>query len=121
LGLRQPLVPPPPDDPFADLDSVLTLARYPNVAVKVTAACTLSRRSFPFSDLWEPLGRVLDAFGIGRCMWGSDWTRALAFASYSQAVAAFRDHLPLSPGERTLLMGGVAERIFKWTSARQAA
>jgi predicted TIM-barrel fold metal-dependent hydrolase len=121
LGLRQSLVPPPPDDPFGDLPNVLTLARYPNVAIKATAACTLSRESFPFSDLWEPLARVFDAFGIDRCMWGTDWTRAMAFASYPQAVAAFRDHLPLSPGERALLMGGVAERIFKWTSARQAA
>jgi predicted TIM-barrel fold metal-dependent hydrolase len=112
LGLTQPLKPPPPDDPFAELDSVLALAGYPNVAVKVTGVCTLSHRPFPFDDLWEPLSRVFDAFGIERCMWGTDWTRAMEFVSYADSVAAFRDHLSLSQSERDALMGGTVERIF---------
>jgi L-fuconolactonase len=116
LGLAQPLHPPPPPDPFAGLDQVIALARHPNVAVKVTGVCTLSHRPFPFDDLWGPLGRVFESFGIERCMWGTDWTRAVELVDYAAAVAAFRDHLPLSASDRAALMGGTAEKIFRLPS-----
>jgi predicted TIM-barrel fold metal-dependent hydrolase len=115
LGLTQPLAPPRPIDPFADLDNVLALAQNQNVAVKLTGVCTLSHRRFPFEDLWPPLYRVFDAFGIQRCMWGSDWTRTVDFLTYSDSVAAFHEQLPLSGNERAALMGGVVKRIFAWT------
>ena len=70
LVLQQPFQPPPPALPFADLAEVLKLAAHPNVAIKITGACTLSRAAFPYSDIWDPLGRIFDAFGIARCMWG---------------------------------------------------
>jgi predicted TIM-barrel fold metal-dependent hydrolase len=114
LGLQQPFEPPPPPEPFADLPKLLALARYPNVAVKVTGAATLSHQGFPFADLWEPLGRIFDAFGIGRCMWGTDWTRATGLVSYGDAVAAFRDTEHLSSDDRAALMGGTLQRIFGW-------
>ncbi|MPY91666.1 MAG: amidohydrolase family protein [Acidimicrobiia bacterium] len=114
LGLHQPFEPPPPAEPFADLPALLALARHPNVAVKVTGAATLSLQPFPFGDLWEPLGRLFDAFGVDRCMWGTDWTRATALVSYADAVAAFRDTDRLSGGDRAALMGGTLQRVFGW-------
>lgn len=114
LGLPQPFEPPVPAQPFADLPTLLALAEHPNVAVKVTGVATLSQRPFPFDDLWEPLGRVFDAFGLDRCMWGTDWTRATALVSYADAVAAFRDTDRLSAGEQGALMGGTLQRIFAW-------
>jgi Amidohydrolase len=62
---------------FADLPKLLALAARDNVAVKISGACTLSREPFPYKDLWDPLGRVFDAFSFDRCMWGTDWTRAV--------------------------------------------
>lgn len=115
LGLVQTMAPPPPAEPFADLPSVLALARLPNVAVKVTGACTLSHQRYPFDDLWDPLGRLIDAFGVERLMWGTDWTRALAHCSYHEAVAAFRDSGRLGEDERAELMGGTVRRIFGWS------
>jgi predicted TIM-barrel fold metal-dependent hydrolase len=44
-----------------------------NVAVKVSGACTLLHELFPYQDIWDPLFRVFDAFGFGRCMWDTDW------------------------------------------------
>lgn len=114
LGLRQPMAPPPPKEPFADLPAVLALAQYPNVSVKVTGACTLSHYPFPFQDLWQPVGEVLDAFGVERCMWGTDWTRATALVSYADAVAAFQEHWPLEADEKAALMGENVKRIFTW-------
>jgi L-fuconolactonase len=115
LGLRQPFAPPPPPDPFAELPDVLALARFRNVAIKVTGACTLSHEPFPFVDLRAPLGRVFETFGFERCMWGTDWTRATALVSYADAVSAFRDEGWLGASERDALMGGTLERILGWS------
>jgi L-fuconolactonase len=78
LGLQQPFEPPPPAQPWAELPKVLALAAYPNVAVKITGACTLAHEPFPYRDIWDPLGRIFDAFGFDRCMWGTVWTRAVS-------------------------------------------
>jgi hypothetical protein len=56
VGIMQPSVPPAPPQPWADLPKVLELARRPNAVIKVSGACTLSRESYPFSDIWEPAG-----------------------------------------------------------------
>ena len=68
LGLPQPHEPPPPAQPFADLPKLLALAAHDNVAVKVSGACTLAHEPYPYRDIWDPLGRVFDAFGFNRCM-----------------------------------------------------
>ncbi len=114
LGLQQPFEPPPPAQPFADLPDVLKLAGHQNVAIKITGACTLSRDAFPFKDIWDPLARIFDAFGIARCMWGTDWTRAVALLTYQQGVDAFRDTDRLSDSDKGTLMGGTLERVYRW-------
>jgi predicted TIM-barrel fold metal-dependent hydrolase len=117
LGLQQPFEPPPPAQPFADLPEVLTLAGRPNVAIKITGACTLSREAYPFKDIWDPLARIFDAFGIARCLWGTDWTRAVGLLTYKQGVDAFRDSDRLSDSDRRTLMGGALQRIYRWSPA----
>lgn len=115
LGIYQPRTPPAPPDPFATFPELLELAAYENVAVKVTGACTLSHAPFPYDDLWNPLGRVFDAFGFDRCMWGTDWTRAINVVSYQQGVEPFRLTNRLSGAEREALMGGTLQQIYGWT------
>lgn len=114
LGLRQPFEPPPPTEPFADLAKVLALAKFENVAIKITGACTLSHEGFPFADIWEPLQRIFDAFGIERCLWGTDWTRAVNLLSYAEGVDAFRQTNVLSSTDRAALMGGNVAKIYRW-------
>ncbi|MEJ2131762.1 MAG: amidohydrolase family protein [Gammaproteobacteria bacterium] len=115
LGLRQPFDAPPPDEPFADLPNVLALAKFDNVAIKISGACTLSKQSFPFDDIWEPLARIFEAFGIERCLWGTDWTRAVNLLTYDQGVEAFRRNDHLSDTDRAALMGGSLTRIYRWS------
>jgi predicted TIM-barrel fold metal-dependent hydrolase len=116
LGLQQPFEPPPPPaQPFADLPRVLKLAAHPNVSIKITGACTLSHEGFPYRDIWEPLGRIFDAFGIDRCMWGTDWTRAVGLLTYQQGVDAFRVTDRLSASEKATLMGGTLQRVYRWS------
>ena len=115
LGLAQPYVPPAPAEPFADLANVLSLAELGNVAIKISGACTLSHKPFPYADIWSPLGRIFDAFGFDRCMWGTDWTRAVELLTYEQGVEAFRVPDRFSDSERSALMGGTLEKIYNWS------
>jgi len=116
LGLQQPFAPPVPAQPFAELPKVLALAAHPNIAIKISGACTLSHEPFPYKDIWDPLGQIFDAFRLGRCMWGTDWTRAVALLTYEQGVEAFRVTDRLSAGDRATLMGDSLARIYNWSS-----
>ena len=118
LGLMQPFEPPAPTEPFADLPKLLALARHENVVVKISGACTLSREPYPYDDLWDPLCRIFDAFGFRRCLWGTDWTRAVNLLSYEQGVEPFRRTDRLTDGERAELMGGALQRVYRFTPAR---
>ncbi len=118
LGLQQPFEHPVPAQPFAELPKLLELAAHKNVVVKISGAGTLSHEPFPYNDLWDPLCRIFDAFGFDRCMWGTDWTRAVAFLTYAQGVEAFRVTDRLSDSDRVALMGGTLQRIYDWSPSR---
>ena len=115
VGLVQPSEPPAPPNTFADLTNVISLAAFDNVAIKISGACTLSHQPFPYPDIWEPLGKVFAAFGFDRCLWGTDWTRAVGLLTYEQGVEAFRVTDHLSDSERSALMGGTLIKIYKWS------
>jgi L-fuconolactonase len=121
LGMAQPRVAPAPAGALKDLNLVLALAAHPNIALKLTGACTYARGPFPYEDLWEPLGRLIEAFGVGRCMWGTDWQRTTATVSYPQALSAFRDHWPLSSSERAAILSGTAMRLYGWPEGETGA
>lgn len=116
LGLLQPNEPPPLAEPWADLPKLLALAAYPNVRVKISGACTLSREPYPYNDIWDPVLRIIDAFGIERCMWGTDWTRTSGMLTYAQGVAPFRDTTRLSDSDKARLMGGTLEDVYNWVA-----
>ncbi len=118
LGLLQPNHPPALDNPWGDLPKLLALAQYPNVRVKISGACTLSKEAFPYNDIWEPVMRIIDAFGLDRCMWGTDWTRTIGMLSYEQATAPFRDSTRFSPADKAKLMGGTVANVYKWDQTR---
>jgi len=118
LGLQQPFAPPAPEKPFAELPKVLALAAHANVTIKISGACTLSHQPFPYTDIWDPLGRIFDAFGLDRCMWGTDWTRAVALLTYAQGVEAFRVTDRLSDSDRATLMGETLRRVYKWAPSK---
>ena len=115
LGLKQPFEPPVPSGGFDNLEEVLALAGFDNVAIKITGACTLSTKPFPYADIWAPLEKIFTAFGFERCLWGTDWTRATCLLTYRQAVEAFRVTEQLSTAEREMLMGGSLSAIYDWS------
>jgi predicted TIM-barrel fold metal-dependent hydrolase len=115
LGLPQPQEPPAPAAPFADLPKLLALAAHTNVAVKISGACTLSHEPFPYPDIWDPLARIFDAFGLHRCLWGTDWTRAVKVLTYQEGVEAFRVTERLSDSDRAALMGDTLAQVYQWS------
>jgi L-fuconolactonase len=115
VGLSQPFAPPVPPEPFAELATVVSLAAYDNVAIKISGACTLSQQPFPYPDIWEPLGQIFAAFSFDRCLWGTDWTRAVGLLTYEQGVEVFRVTDQLSEAERAALMGGTLAKIYHWS------
>ena len=115
LCLTQPRTPPAPAQPWADLPKVLELAKRKNAVIKVSGACTLSQKPYPYPDIWDPLARVFDAWGFERCLWGTDWTRAFAVCNYEQAVEPFRLTDRLSDSERAMLMGGATAKAYGWS------
>ena len=118
LGLQQPFHPPPPAQPWTDLPKVLALASQPNIRIKISGACTLSHQPFPYNDIWDPVLRIIDAFGVDRCMWGTDWTRATELLTYAQGVEPFRATDRLSSEDKAALMGGTVEKVYKWSPAK---
>ena len=115
IGLLQPRVPPAPAQPWADVPKVLELAKRPNVVIKISGACTLSKQPYPFPDIWDPLAKIFEAWGFERCLWGTDWTRAFAVVNYEQAVKPFLETKRLSDSERALLMGGACAKAYGWS------
>ncbi|MFY9840363.1 MAG: amidohydrolase family protein [Xanthobacteraceae bacterium] len=91
---------------------MLNLAKRKNAVIKVSGACTLSREPYAFADIWDPLARVFDAWGIDRCLWGTDWTRAYAVVNYEQAVEPFLKTDRLSDSDRAMLMGGACAKAY---------
>ena len=88
------------------------------MVIKVSGACTLAKEPYPFPDIWDSLARIFDAWGMERCLWGTDWTRAHAVVNYEQAVEPFRLTDRLNESERAILMGGACARVYGWEPTR---
>jgi predicted TIM-barrel fold metal-dependent hydrolase len=99
-------------DTFSGIANVLPLAAYENISVKMTSVPLLSREGPPFRDAWPHLHAVIDAFGPGRVMWGTD---AFIFDHpYDEDVRFVRDSPELSADEKALILGGTLRRVWGW-------
>jgi hypothetical protein len=58
------------------------------------------------------------AFGLNRCMWGTDWTRAVKLLTYKQGIEAFRVTDRLSDSDRATLMGETLTRVYNWSPSK---
>jgi L-fuconolactonase len=67
-----------PEEREGRLATLLALAKYPNVAVKVSALPNLTSEPYPYRDLHEPIRRVHEAFGPKRMLWGGDQSTIMA-------------------------------------------
>lgn len=115
IGILQPRTPEQlAAEPWADLPKVLDLAKRKNAVIKISGACTLSKKPYPFDDIWDPLEKIFKAWGLDRCLWGTDWTRAFAVVNYEQAVKPFLETKRLSDSDRKILMCDATAKAYGW-------
>src|SRR5262245_48241500 len=76
------------------IDQTASLAKYPNVSVKLSAAPNNSTEPYPFRDFVPHIKKLVDAYGPDRCYWGTDITNGYNKASYRQRITHFTAELP---------------------------
>lgn len=79
------------------LDQVVTLAKYPNIAVKATCLPNYVTEPYPFPSLHPRIERLIEAFGPRRVFWGSDLSRL--HGTYEEVRALFTDELNFLQGD----------------------
>jgi L-fuconolactonase len=90
------------------------LAKRPNVCCKLSGLVTEAEWQQWTPASLEPYWRVvLEAFGAGRLLFGSDWPVALLATSYQRWVDTVVGWLaPLSKDEQEAIRGGNARRVY---------
>jgi len=100
------------------ISTLLELAQFKNIAVKLGALPIRSATRFPFDDLRAPLRRVYDAFGADRLMWASDHTTTMKQdkASYLENLELIRNSalsgIPAPDMDR--ILGSTVSEWFRW-------
>jgi predicted TIM-barrel fold metal-dependent hydrolase len=94
--------------------SLLTaMARLPGVLVKVSAFYVFGERRPPYLDAVPVVGRLLEAFGPRRLMWGSDCPYQVAAHRYEDSLALVRDRLTsLGADDRAWILEKTAGAVF---------
>jgi hypothetical protein len=54
-----------------------------------------------------------------RCLWGTDWTRAVELMTYAEGVDAFLKSDRLSDSDRAMLMGESTSRTYRWVPGKK--
>jgi L-fuconolactonase len=105
----------------AILQSLLQLARFPNVYAKLSFLPFGSEEPYPYRDMHEPCARIIAAFGPDRCVWGNAFPCQLwsPKSSYAQNLRLFTDELGLRTGAKTCILGETANRL--WFNSRLCA
>ena len=95
------------------LESLLNLARFPRVYVKISHTWSISQTGYPWADTFAQVKRVYHAFGGNRIMWGTDWPVCLKRASYAQTLSVVRDEMDFfTPEDREWVLGKTALRLW---------
>jgi L-fuconolactonase len=95
-------------------EQIRELAQMPNVMCKVSGMVTEANWQGWKSDHFKPyLEVVLEAFGLDRIMYGSDWPVCLLAASYEQVFGLVKDFVArLGPEVEARFFGSNAVRFY---------
>jgi L-fuconolactonase len=100
--------------------SVFTLARFPNLSIKIHGLGEFARRAapvcpeFPFDRPIPPyLELAFESFGPNRMMWGSDYPPVSAREGYGNSLRLTMNQFAAKSAEdRALIFGGTALQLF---------
>jgi L-fuconolactonase len=95
-------------------DAIRAVAAFPNVWCKISGMVTEADWKNWKPEHFRPyLETVVDAFGPGRIVFGSDWPVCLVAAEYAQVVGMVEDYFAgFSAEDRAAFFGGNAERFY---------
>jgi L-fuconolactonase len=95
-------------------ESLRALASYPNVVCKLSGLLTELAPATDVARVRDCAEIVLQLFGPGRVLWGSDWPVLTLASSYDQWYALTQRALnSLSEADRNAVTGGNAARIYR--------
>jgi len=100
---------------FPNMPELVALARYPNVAVKLTGGPFYADDGYPFRSLHEHYRALYDAFGPQRLFWGTDITKMPC--PWRECVTHFQviDWIP--EADKKLIMGDAICEWIGWCRA----
>lgn len=91
-------------------------AEHPNLHVHFSGHYAFSSEPYPYRDLQEVCGRLLDAFGAHRMLMASDWPWIEFEPGYAETLAVVDHLLPdLTPDQRDAIRGGTALSLFRFS------
>ena len=96
------------DEHIAQLEKIAAL---PNTYVKISRLHALGEGP-PHNDLIPLIQRIINAFGLERCMWGSDSPYQVYKETLEDSLSVVRDKLGLSNSDRDQILKGTAEHLF---------
>jgi predicted TIM-barrel fold metal-dependent hydrolase len=97
----------------AEVAALCDLAKHKMVSVKLSAYYALGKKQPPHDELLPMIRRVIDAYGVERCMWASDAPYQVeAPNTYAASIALIRDKLDASAGDKEWLLRKTAEKVF---------
>jgi predicted TIM-barrel fold metal-dependent hydrolase len=96
-----------------DVKALCDMAKHKNVIVKIGAFYALGVKKPPYTDLAPLIRKVIQAFGVERCIWESDCPFQVVEHKYQDSIDLVRKRLDfLSASDRDWLLGRTAERFF---------
>jgi predicted TIM-barrel fold metal-dependent hydrolase len=93
--------------------AVLALGRETDAVVKLSAPFRTSGQPFPHADVDPFVAAVIDAFGLDRCVWGSDWPflNTSQQVEYGNLLTCLARWLP-NPDDRDRVLWHNPARLF---------
>lgn len=120
----------PPKDRWSALPDLLSMAKYPNVFVKICGTPIISQEEYPYHDIWNYIHKIMHAFGPDRCLWASDMTRQRwgtetppgadgfpprsDWTPYADSLYYMLHSNEISTSDKEWLFNGTIKRALKW-------
>ena len=93
----------------------LSLAKFPNVSVKLSASPLMSKEPYTFKDMTPHIRALFDAYGPRRCYWGTDITNSFNKATYRQRITHFTETFDfMSEDDKDWVMGRAIQERLNW-------
>lgn len=100
------------DAAFPNMNELIALSKFPNVAVKLTGGPFYADDTYPFKSLHKHYRIMYDAFGPYRLFWGTDITKMPC--SWRECVMHFQEIGWIPDADKKLIMGDALCHWLDW-------